>query len=718
MGALALGAGAAPAGGAADLDALVNSLPDCDKDGKYTGPDPETAQKAVDIILKGGKPLVVALVDMLKEPDKGDDYKANYLLHAVATYARRPDAEDQRKSVTEALVSTLEGERPVIVRKHVLEELLWIGGTEPVEALTKLLLDPELCDFAARALEARKMAAPLRAAQPKAAGRNRVALIQALGELHDAEAVPALVQDAASADPDVRLAAVEALANIGDPRGVDAVLAAAKMEKATYGEMGAAEAALRLGQNLLDAGKKDEARRIYVTLSKQWPGKPGRHVRAGCLRGLAAAAGDEILTELLAALTDADPQVRAVAADVAATLPGGGAVEKWLGLLAQAKPADRPGILFVLGSIGDAKALPVVLQAMDDQDGVARREAMRAAAAIGGEQAAQALVARALGKQGEERETAIDCLAKSRGTEANKVVGDAIKQATDPAVKAQLLDVLAARRASDQMAVLVASAADGDAAVRTAAARALGVVGGDREAAVLVKMLKSAQETNERTAAESALLDIGLRARDQVADVIVAGLEGASGQAAGAMLRVLGRVGGPKAAKALVACADSADPKVKDDAIRALSGWSDDRGIVEVADGLLKIASGADDPKQQAMALRGYINLAQSRPWRREPARQLKIYGEALKIAKRAEEKRAVLGALGDLQEVQALSLAASCLQDKEVGEEAAATVVRIANHLKNKTDEPVQAALQGVVEVAKNENTVKEAKRLLIKKP
>jgi len=700
---------------------VVNSMPNADRspDGKYTGPDPATAQKAIDFVLKGGKAAILELAGMLKEPGKGEDYKAHYLLHATATYARRPGAEDQRKMITQALAEALEAKRPTIVRQHILEELLWLGGDEPLPILAKLATDPELYDFAIRALEARKAAAPLRAALPKASGRNRAAAIQALGRLRDAQAVTAILADMKNTDPAVRLAAAEALANIGDPRAVGPVLAAAKLDKATYEEMKLAEAALRLAQRLAEAGKKDDAKRIYTTLPKQYPGKPGRHVRCGCLAGLVAVAGDQVLPELIAAIADPDPQVRAMGMQVAKSLAGRAPVEQWVALMKKSKGNDRAGALLVLGAIADPKALPAVLDAMKDTDEAVRREAMAAAAAIGGQAAAKALIARLTAKDRAEQQAAYECLIACQGDDANPTIADAAKAATDPALRARLIELLGARRATDQMAVILTAAHNPHPAVQAAAARALQMAGTDRQAPTLVKMLKEAKEPEVRRAAEQALLAIGSRARDQVARQLADALkEGANADAAAAMLRILGRVGGAVAAKTLSACADSPDPKVKDEAVRALANWTSREGITEASDALLKIASTSKNLRHHALALRNYINLARSDPWRRDTKRRLAMYEQALKIAKRPEEKRAVLGGLNEIREPAAAQLAASCLNDAAVAEEAAKAVVEIAKRVRNKTDDKLQAALRAVVDVAKNENTLKEARKLLVNKP
>ena len=111
-----------------DLAALVNRIPELDVAGertgnkeqddirkrdenKLTGPKWAAAQEMFDTILRGGRDSIIALIDMLKEVDKGDDYKVRYVLHGLALYVCRPEKRGQRAVFIDALLSQIGGAR-------------------------------------------------------------------------------------------------------------------------------------------------------------------------------------------------------------------------------------------------------------------------------------------------------------------------------------------------------------------------------------------------------------------------------------------------------------------------------------------------------------------------------------------------------------------------------------------------------------------------------
>ena len=696
-----------PAASKEELAALAEKMPTADRDGKYTGPDPADAQKVYDEILKGGKENIVGLVGLVVEPGKGEDYKVRYLLHGLVTYVARPDAEKDRRMVCEALASTLGGAAPKAVQGFVVQEVQCIAGKASAAAIGKLLLDEELYDSAARALLSIGDTADLfRQALPAAKGRNRVAIIQALGVLRDARAAADLKGACADADESVRTAARDALGTIGDASAVDTLLSGAAGAKGNERTVGT-DAALVLAKRLADAGNKKDAERIYRQLWDTRTAPEERHVRIAGLLGLAEVRGD--MADLLAAMKTGDPQIRAAAIQCATATPGREATMKCVDAMEKAAPADRAALLAILGARGDTAASKAVLGAMKDPDGDVRAAAMLAAAAIGGEDAAEALIAVAGSKPGKDRDAAADALGKMRGKEAGAAVAVAMKQSSDAAVRATLIGVLAARRQNDQVEAVVAAAADKDAVVRIAAIKALGAIGGEGQLPALVAVLKNSRDGGELAAAQQALT--AACARDmggRCADLVAPALAGAEPGNTVAMIRVLGAAGSRKALEAVAAAAKSPSAEIKDAAVRTLADWR----AKEAAEPLLEIVRTSENPTHKVLALRGVIRLASARSLADDD--KVRLLSEAMKAAKRPEEKREVLGGLGSTATLASLEIAAACLDDEAVKEEAAAAVVQIAEKLAKRNPDAVRDAVGKALKATSNAGVRASAEKIL----
>jgi hypothetical protein len=269
------------------LVALVETLPGLDRKGLLSDVDKAAVEQTLAAIEQGGRDYVVGLVDLLVEPGRGGDVKARYALHALAV--RAAGKGGRRRAFAEALASTLGGGRPKEVQGFVVRQLQVAGGQEVVGALGKLLADGELYEYAALALLAIRdgAAEQFRKALPGSAGKRRLTFVQALGVLRDAAAAGALKELAGDPDRDTRLAALWALAKVGDPGAVDLLIKAAGAEG--YERTQATKACLVLAERLLAAGRKAEASRVYTYLRDSRTGPAERYVRDAATRGLAAA---------------------------------------------------------------------------------------------------------------------------------------------------------------------------------------------------------------------------------------------------------------------------------------------------------------------------------------------------------------------------------------------------------------------------------------------
>jgi hypothetical protein len=259
-----------------EVKKLVNRMPAPapNERGILSSIDREETLKALVELHSERDAAVAALVSMLVHPGKGNDHKARYALHGLALYVcglgNRQRNESERKAFAESLAKTLEGDRPAAIKEFVIRELQVCGGQEVVAAIGKCLSVEALAEASASALVAiggPAAAAEFRRLSTAADARLRLIVVQHLGVLRDKESVDSLTKAAADDDADVRTAAVWALANIGDPAGIDACLVAA--EKADgYERIQAGKSRLLFAERLREAGHKKEAERVLAHVRK------------------------------------------------------------------------------------------------------------------------------------------------------------------------------------------------------------------------------------------------------------------------------------------------------------------------------------------------------------------------------------------------------------------------------------------------------------------
>jgi uncharacterized protein (TIGR02996 family) len=256
---------------------------------KLPASDRATAEALSKELVKGGRKVVDGLVARLGGKE---DAKARYALHGLALYTSRPGAGAERKAYSSALAAHLARDHPTSVKAFLLQQLQYAGGPEAVAPIAKLLTDEKLCEPATQALVRLRSADALRAALPKVGVKNKVTLVQALGTLRDRKALDALLGAAADKDPAVRLAALVALADVGDARAARTLLEAVS-EKPSYERAKVVDACLTLASRLDEAGRRKEARAFLDRLRGVVKDKKGREpierLRAKLASGEASA---------------------------------------------------------------------------------------------------------------------------------------------------------------------------------------------------------------------------------------------------------------------------------------------------------------------------------------------------------------------------------------------------------------------------------------------
>ena len=699
---------------AVDVQALVARLPVSDA---------ATATQISRQLLSSGRDGILRVAGMIVPFEQGGDAKARFAMNGMALQAGRPEAGEARQLFTKTLATLLTGNAASGVKEFYLQQLNVAGGPEAIAGIGSVLLDKDLYDDACQALEAMRgqsasasAAAQLRAALPKAQGRNLSAIVKALGELRDRDAASLLTPLASDANIDIRLPALFALANIGQASSVDAILKAltASTKAAPYERGQTTEAALVLATRLTQAGgaQVKEAERILGQLQKTRGGAEDRQVQTAVLSGLSKLPGGSADAGLLQAMTTDDRQLSAAAINTVATIPGADVTTRWVARLKTAAPLARAAILSMLGQRADAASLPAILAATKDADASARAAAITAAGAFEGERAATTLVALLAGK---DRAVAQRALQRVPGASATDVMAKALAT-TSGASRRALIETLEARGATAHVAKIIPLVSDSDAGVRTAAWSALGTLGDVGIRPRLIQLLPKAKTDDEREAAALALVAVSRGITDEKARIgpVVAAQEGADVPTRNTVLRVLGRMGGTMALAPVQAALKNTNPEVLDTAVRVLADWPDAGAIPT----LLEVAKTSPKQTHKVLALRGYVRLVGIN--NASSDENLQMYKSGMALAARPEERKLVLGGMGGVPTVNAMQTVAAYLKDNVVAEEAAAAVVGIAQKAgddQSRNDpagDKTRDALRQVMAVSKSETVRRQAQDLL----
>ena len=646
--------------------------------------------------------------------DKSLDVRARAIraYQAAVHQAGRPGAEAERAAAVKTIAEKLGSELPKPAVLVLLGALEHIGRDDAVPRLAAFIrhADPLVRERARCALLANpgpKALEPLRAALADAEQPAwRIGLINALGTRRDKAAVQTLLPLAASDDQAVRTAAIEALACIGDKAGAAAIAAASARAGQPGGSHDAWNRAmvayLTLADRLCEGGERAYALAMYRHILEA----PG-HLKAGAVIGLGRAGGAAELPAILAFLNDKSPRIRSAAKAALDLLPVEEVTRAVAAKAQAASPEMKALLLEILARRGDKSVLPAFLAAAEDADASVRTAAYRGLGGLADPRAMAVLLAALTKAAGKELAAARAAVSRIHGPAATQALIDAMANAA-PKARVEVIALLADRRAISAVPQLLKAAEDKDATVRKAALKALGLVADDKALPALVRLLVQAKD---RAAAEKAVRAVCRRLADpaRCAPPLLAALDGASVAARCSLLGLLGRVQGETALAALRRARKDPEPKAADAAIRGLAAWN----TPEALDDLLDVARTSADQTHRVIALRGYVRLAGLAKGR-TAAQRVKLYDDAMAVAARPVDKKAVLAGIAALPNRAALRMAERCLGDEALKNEAAAAVVQIAKTLCGVCRKEAVAALEKASTVAADKRLATQARKLI----
>ncbi len=627
----------------------------------------------------------------------------SFTLLALAARATAADpAEDKYLAV-------LRSGAPVTEERAACFELRRVGTVRSVPVLAKFLTDPQLSHAARDALTSMpypEAGAALRDALSKAQGAIRIGLIAALGTRREQAATSLLTPLLSDKDAQVVSAAASALGEIATPQASHALVDAltrANLEVRTL----VGDGCLRCARHLAAGGKQAEAAALLRQLTAV---DQNRGVRRAAHLGLLQQAGDNKLSLILEFLSNGDPDARASAECQLEGLPEGD-FRSLAGELSKLPPESQRAVL-AAAALRDCHAvLPVVIQAAHSH-GPARPAAVTALGRLGDESVLPVLL-QALFADPETHDAARRSLEMLRGRDIDGKLVTAMHQELAPDRRGELIEVLGDRGAVGAVPALLDEARGENAAIRMKAMSALARLAQPKDIPSLLHCLYRGANGAERDNAEKAILAIceTVPAADRRADPILAALKKAGAAEKATALPLLGRTGAPPALKAIQSALASKDAEVYAGGVRGLANWP----RPDVAEQLLGLAEGTSNPEHRSWAVVG-LARAVTAPGTVPPARRLEMLRQAMALAERGEDRRAVLEKAALVHTVGSLRFALPYLDQPALSEQACRTVVLLAHQrsLRLPNQPEFDRALQKVIQTSKEAGTVDRARKYL----
>jgi len=614
-------------------------------------------------------------------------------------------------SQADELMAVLQSDAPYKEKSDACRQLGVIATKDAVAPLAALLGDEELSHMARYALEPipdPSVDAALRDALGKLEGRLLVGVIGSIGARRDAEAVKPLAEMLRDPDADVAQAAARSLGKIGNSDAANA-LQAAVADASAANQLAFCEGLFRCAETLAEEGRRDQA----VAVFDQLCGLDAAHqVRGGAVRGaILARQRDDGVALLEQHLRSDDYILFSAAVQTAQELPGADVTEALTAGLNQL-PADNQVLAIqALGKRGDVSASSTLSALAGGGAPAVRVAAIRALAELGDGSASSVFVDMLEDADAEVSQAAQDALAALEGSKADAAVM-ALLDSRAASRRLIALELIGRRRMTASIPALLAVAADADGKVRQAALGRVGELGGRAELQPLLDLLMDLTAAPDLDAAERALTAVCAKAADagSCTEKVAGLLAQADPAQEGALLAVLGSIGGPSALKAVRAAVEDPNDEVHAAAVRALVGW----GTVDVTPDLLALAETSRTPSLKIAALRGYISLARQEGLSTET--KLAMARKAAALAQRNEERQLLLGVLGEVPAAEALSMVMGHVADAAIMEEACMAAVAVSEKIFEQNPGEVADALQEVMRATQNEDVTRRAQTILDK--
>jgi len=557
-----------------------------------------------------------------------------------------------------------------------------IAGDTAIPALQAMLADDRLSDLALYVLKQIPGPAAGKAmtqAVASSTGSTKIAVIGALGDRRERDAVPALTPLLLQSV--LAMPAAIALGRIGGDAATAALTAAGAGAPAAL-KSAIASALLQCAEGQIASKNLPAALKIYDPLAADTT--LAAPIRRAAAMGRIGASGAFWPNVLFPMLMGSDPVLQTAAVAKLRSIM----VDNVSGVCEAFPKLGETTQVQVLAALAGFPSEPVhrtVVDAAKSDSQAVRLAALSALEAVGGAADVPMLAERATRTKGPEQLAARATLAALKGRSVDDAVLAGLSDPMLVAIQGELLMAAGDRRIFPARSAIVKALASPDASLRILALRALRGVGTPSDSTPVMDVLLGSGEGTERTEAEKTLVALAskqasLDGRSRFVRDRLAATKDAAARTE--LIAVLPMIGDNAALPVLRAALGDPDASVYDAVVRALVAWPS----VSAREDVLQLARDSRNETHRLLAIAGLVRLV-GLDTTRDPQAAVADLRMAASFAWRPEEQKLVLGALPKFPCREALDLASGFLREPSVSAEAKAAVDRITPRLPKESE-------------------------------
>ncbi len=658
------------------------------------------------------------LDDLVQQLGQYDWNKSRAALIQLQNLVRMYFDDRETLDIIEAkLLVVLKMDVSLAAKDFIGRQLALFGTEKAVPVLSEMLADGETTNIARYALEQIPGQAVddafVRVAKTVQNKDILMGIITSLGHRKSRTLISlsqTVFSGAAEENGGTRDAYIEALGMLGTEAAADELLRI-RPKLAGQSRLRCDDALLMNADALTRAGRKQPAVSIYRTLY-QIENPP--IIRAAALTGLARAGADDIQALLTKAMEMDDMQAAAIQ-----SLAYVDNVRFLKSVVANAEGFSEPATIQLLTVLSDksqdtARLLAIRMVGSDRQT---ERIAAYQSLATTGDSSVVDVLASAAGQAEDrnERTAAQNALYRIPGKAVDaailaKIAGAETSGLDEKAV-VELINAVVNRQSENAMDVLFKAARSNNRRIAGESIRAIQSLAGPEDAAKLIDLLIAMPGSST----ENALIVLADRmpARGRLTNAVMSRYAAVSGNddARVSLLRVLGRLGEADAVRLIKREYTSANEKLSEAAFRAMTDWRGDDFIDEMK----TLAQTAPDARTKIVGFRAYVRMVRESEHKNQQQKVDDLIA-AYSLAERPDERKIIIGSLGDFGSAKAFSFVKEKLDDPALQAEAGVSLMQISEKLMTRNPSAVVSVLRELKQSDPGESIQKKAEELIAK--